>query len=367
MISPATTLIVFLCCSVAHFVLTMVMALLARHQVKYLSIAWIMGIFATAMLLIAPYSGVAEGRPGILHPCMLMALLAISYLQSIFPLSIPMPGFLQWGRMWKYALPALLFIGFYGFALLLGSRPVIIHTVTDLRAHLLSGDILLRLGMLLTSFWYIINIFRLPHRLTHVEYPRYLVGYSMVLGLSVVFYMVIAFSYDSRLILIYAVIFTLLNLYLCFRTLETMAFELPKPVIKEVKKAPTDEELRKAEEDFNEVNRQRFQRVEFWMQQNMAVWTDSTFNRDQLCRETGLNRHLVLECLRSQGYNNVHEYINSYRVNELKRRIRRGQINTFTECLDVGFGSVKTVRSAFLKSEGITLDQYMRDDTPQKE
>ena len=366
MISPETSLIVFLCCSVAHFVMTMVMALFARHQVKFLSIAWIMGIFATALLLIAPYPGVAQGQPGMLHPYMLMALLAISYLQSIFPLSIPMPGYLQWGRMWQYALPALLFIGFYGFAMLLGSRPVIIHDIGDLRAHLLSGDVLLRLAMLLTSFWYIVNIFRLPHRLTHVEYPRYLVGYSTVLGLSVIFYVVIAIDYDSRLMMIYAVVFTTLNLYLNFRALETMARELPKPVIKEVEKAPTDAELKKAEEDFNELNRQRFQRVEYWMQTNMGAWTDSTFNRDQLCRETGLNRHLVLECLRNQGYNNVHEYINSYRINELKRRIRRGMVNTFTECQDVGFGSVKTVRSVFLKSEGMTLDQYMQDFAPKK-
>ena len=366
MISPETSLIVFLCCSMAHFVMTMVMALFARHQVKFLSIAWIMGIFATALLLFAPYKGVATGQPGLLHPYMLMALLVISYLQSIFPLSIPMPGYLQWGRMWRYALPALLFIGIYVFAILLGSQPVIIRNLGDLRAHLLSGDILLRLGMLLTSFWYIINIFRLPHHLTHVEYPRYLVGYSTMLGLSAIFYVIIAIDYDSRLMMIYAVIFTLLNLYLCFRTLETMARELPKPVIKEVEKAPTDEELRKAEEDFNEANRQRFQRLEFWMQNNMAAWTDSTFTRDNLCRETGLNRHLVLECLRNQGYNNVHEYINSYRLNELKRRIRRGQVNTFTECLDAGFGSVKTVRSAFLKSEGTTLDLYMQTFAPKK-
>lgn len=362
MISPLTILIVFLCCSVAHFVITAVMALFARHQVKYLSIAWIMGIFATALLLQSSfYEVVATGEePGMLHPYALMAVMVISYLQSIYPLSIPMPGFLQWGRMWKYAMPAILLILVYMGAMLLGSRPVIIHSLGDLRQHLLSGDLVARLAMVLVSFWYIFNIFRLPHRLAHVEFPRYLVGYSMMLGLSVIFYLVVAINYDGRLIMLYVIIFTMLNLYLCFRTLETMALELPKPVIEEVKDEPTDDELRKAEEDFNEVNLQRFQRVQYWMQHNVEVWTDSTFNRDNLCRETGINRHLLLQCLRSQGYNNVHDYLSTYRVEELKRRIDRGQTSTLTECLDAGFGAIKTARVCFEKWGGTTLDKYLK-------
>ena len=48
-----------------------------------------------------------------------------------------------------------------------------------------------------------------------------------------------AIHYDIRLMMVYVIIFTLLNLYLAFRTLETMALNLPKPIIKEVK-----EELR---------------------------------------------------------------------------------------------------------------------------
>ena len=362
MISPELTLIVFLCGSVAHYVVTMVMALFARHQVKYLSIAWIMGIFATAMLVVSCfYKTVATGHePGMLHPYALMAVMVISYLQSIYPLSIPMPGYLQWGRMWKYASPAIFLILTYFGAMLLGSRPVIIHSIDDLRRHLLSGDILMRMAMVLASFWYIQNIFRLPHRLTHVAFPRYLVGYSTMLGLSVVFYLAISIDYDARLMMVYTVIFTLLNLYLCFRTLENTALELPKPVIKKVEEAPSDEEMEKTENDFNEANLQRFQRTEFWMQKSREKWTDNTFGRDQLCREVGINRQLMLQCVRSQGYNNVHDYINSYRVNDLKRRIQRGEVTTLTDCLDSGFGAIKTVRTCFLRHEGLSLDSYLQ-------
>ena len=361
MVSPQTILIVFLCCSVAHFMATAVMALFARHQVKYLAIAWIMGIFATGQFIVTFYTDVLATRtPGMLHPYALLTVMSISYLQSIYPLSIPMPGYLQWGRMWKYALPAILLILFYAGAILLGSHPVIIHNITEFRQHLLSGDVLIRLMMVLVSFWYILNIFRLPHRLTHVEFPRYLVGYSTILGLSVIFYLLLSFSYDALLMLVYVIIFTLLNLYLCFRTLETTALDLPKPVITTVKEAPTDEEIKQAEQDFNEANLQRFQRAQFWMQNHKQEWTDSSFTRDNLCRETGLNRHLMLQCVRSQGYNNVHDYINSYRIEELKHRIQRGEVSTLTDCLDAGFGAIKTVRSCFLRHEGISLDQYMQ-------
>ena len=97
MVSPQTILIVFLCCSVAHFMATAVMALFARHQVKYLAIAWIMGIFAAGQFIVTFYTDVlATKTPGMLHPYALLTVMSISYLQSIYPLSIPMPGYLQW-------------------------------------------------------------------------------------------------------------------------------------------------------------------------------------------------------------------------------------------------------------------------------
>lgn len=358
---------IFLACGMAHLVLTAVMALFARHQVKFLAIAWIMGIFAASFFLIAPYASTEGPHAGVMHPAMLAALLVISFLQSIYPLSIPMPGYLQWGRMWRYALPALVFLSFYALGALVGSRGAVIESFDDVRRNLLTSDLLARLGMLFTSFYYIANIFLLPRRLTHVQYPRYLIAYSVLLGLSAVFFLIIAFNYSTRLIMVYAVIFTLLNSYLCLRTLESLALELPKPVVKEVEKAPSDEELKKSESDFNEANLQRFQRTEFWMQHHVDAWTDYTFNRDVLCSEVGINRQLLLQCLRSQGYNNVHEYINRYRLDELKRRIRRGEISALGDCLDAGFGSMKTVRSCFLKLDGISLDQYIQENAPKKD
>ncbi len=349
--------------AIVHFVITIVMALFARHRVQYLCLAWVNGIFCCTVLTASYFSNtIFMGQPGILHPSMLMALLCACYLQSIYPLNISMPGFLQWERMWRYAFPILLLLAIYAGAVLMGSHIVYIYTAEDLVANILSSDILMRLFALGLSIYYIVNIFMLPHRLArHANVPRYLFGYCIFMGLSVVFYTYIAVIFDVTLLAIYIVLFTILNLYLMLRTLETLALQLPRPVISEVAEAPSEESIEKSLEDFNEANLHRFQSINFWMQHHKEEWKDSTFGRDRLCQATGYNRHLVLQSVRSQGFNNVHDYISSFRVAELKRMIERGDIKSMSDTLDAGFGTIQTVRACFLKSEGITLDEYLKD------
>lgn len=357
-----TVLLTLACSATAHWVATCVMALYARHKVQYLALAWINGIFAFLLSLATMYSPIiAQGNPGILHPLMLLILLVFCYLQSIYPLSIPMPGYLQWGRMWKYAIPAINLMIAYVLLMVAKGHPAYIHTWDDLRNNIFSFDIIIRLAGLGVSIYYIINIFRLPHHIArNADVPRYLIGYSAALGFSVAFYAVTCIFYDPRLTIAYIIIFTLLNLYLVFRILETMAVHLPKPTVKVVEKEPTLEVVRKAErEDFNEANSLRFQHVEFWMQNNKAEWTDSTFGRDSLCRGVGYNRHLLLQSVRSQGYNNIHDYISRYRIDELKRMIQRGEVRTISDTMFAGFGTTITARSCFMRMEGHNLDEYL--------
>lgn len=350
--------------AIVHFVISCVMGLFARHRVQYLCLVWENGIFFCTTLVASLFSHtIATAQPGILHPGMLLALLCACYLQSIYPLNISMPGFLQWERMWRYARPILLLLAIYFFAALLGSRIVYIYTANDLIKNILSSDILLRLCALVLSIYYIVNIFLLPRRIArHANVPRYLLGYCIAMGLSVVFYTCVAIYYGLTGLVLYIVLFTVLNLYLTFRTLETLALELPRPVIREVSEEQGERNKEQDEEDFNEANLHRFQRINFWMQNHKEVWKDSTFGRDRLCQEVGLNRHLILQSIRSQGFNNVHEYISSFRVAELKRMIARGDVNALNDTLAAGFGTIQTVRACFLKVEGITLDEYLAEN-----
>ena len=359
--SSNTILLIIACSATAHLVTSAIMGLYARHKVQYLCLAWVNGIFGFALAIITNLSSqIAEGEPGIMHPSMILPLLCCVYLQSIFPLSIPMPGFLQAKRMIKYARPVLALIVVYTFARLVGGKIIILHNFTEVAQNILSSDVLLRILTVGTSIYYIINIFLIPRRMVHnPDIPSYLIGYCVTLGVSVVFFTVVSILYSPTALMIYVIIFTLLNLYLAFRTLEEMAIHLPQPALIEVEEEPTEDVVERAEkEDFNEANLLRFKRIEFWMQNHKEEWTDNTFGRDRLCEAVGYNRHLILQCVRSQGYNNVHEYINRYRIEELKFLISKGKITVLGEVVDAGFGTTQTARSCFLKMEGITLDEY---------
>ena len=347
---------------VAHLIVTAVMALFARYKVRYLSIAWIMGIFAALIAAIIPFTGYIESvRPATFHPGPMALFMVWAYLQSIYPLSITMPGYLQWRRMILYASPVFVVLLLYGLLTLLGVTVPNYYNFSDVLHNFLTADVMLRMAMFVISVFYIINIFYLPKRmLRYAEVPGYIYGYSFALGISSCYYLWLIIKFEVWEFEIWLIFFTLVNLYLCLRELETIARALPRPVMEVVEEAPAVDEIEKTDhEDFNEANRQRFERVEFWMQHNREAWKDFTFGRDTLCDATGINRHLMLQALRSQGYNNVHEYINAYRIYELQRMVEHRQITNVKDCLDAGFGSLKTARASFLRVTGTSLDDYI--------
>ena len=349
---------------VAHLIITAVMSVFARHKVQYLSIAWVTGIFAVALACVIPFSGLIEvesKHPAMLHPGTLVGLMGWSYLQSIYPLGITMPGYLQWKRMWGYASPVLILIVLYVVMTLIGVTSPNYYTWQELSDNFFTADMFMRIAMLAVSVYYIINILRLPRTMLRFpDVPRYLSAYATLLGLSSCLYLWVILRFTILNFEIWLIVFTLANLYICFRSLETIAISLPMPVITEVQTEPKEKQDEPDNlEDFNETNLHLFKRIEYWMQHHRNEWKDNTFGRDQLCEGVGINRHLILQCVRSQGYYNIHEYINTYRITELKRMIARGEATNLRECLDAGFGTVKTARTCFEKITGGTLDEYL--------
>ena len=160
--SHSTITTILACCGTAHLVIACVLALYARYKVEYLALTWIMAIFAVLMAACMPFQDFLNGSPGLMHPLMLLSLTAICFLQSIHPLSIPMPAYLQWGRMVQYALPAIVLYTAYCLAMLLGMKPLRLTNCQDILDHWYSPDIWLRLTALVLSVYYIVNILRLP-------------------------------------------------------------------------------------------------------------------------------------------------------------------------------------------------------------
>lgn len=360
--------VVFACCATAHFVGMFLTGILARHRVQYLSLAWILAIFFAVIAVVAMFGeSVADGRPGLLNPYMLLMLVAGSYLQSIYSLGLVMPGFLQWGRMLRYAAPVLILAVVYIIAIFPAGRLTIVYSAGELFQNILSLDLILRLVALFLGVFYVVNIIFLPRRLAYkTTFPLSLIAYTGLLILSVVLYFYTALNYTPILLCSYMVIFTLLNFFWVCHSMEILVSKVPHPDItlsvsetdveEKVEENPSD---KKRQMDFNEMNQKRYNRVQLWMQGHKEVWISNGFTRDKLCEETGINRQLMLQCLRSQGHNNIHEYITTYRIEELKRLVLAGRICSVSDCVRVGFATTKTARTCFERIEGRNLDEYI--------
>ncbi|HRF86470.1 MAG TPA: hypothetical protein PLN34_07960 [Alloprevotella sp.] len=352
--------------AVAHLMMSLVLFYFARRSVRFLSQAWIMlliGILYGVGLCFVAVHDIPS--PGILHPVMLIYLLACSYLQSIYPLGMCMPGYLQWGRMWGYATPALALIFIYSVGAAMGSNLAKVYEAADIPENLLSGDVLLRLTALGLSGYYIINIFRLPHKLVRrFELPPDLAVYGAALGLVAVYFIVLTIRFSLVGLMLYMVLFTVVNMFFFFRILRPVSRSMVLPAIQPVKAPPPPNVLSMSElDDFNEANLHRFEVMEYKMQTERP-YVDPLFNRESLCGMTGFNRHVVLQSLRSQGYNDIHEYIARYRVAELKKQIIAGRITDLKQHGSVGFRALKTAQSCFERYEGGSLIEWFREHAP---
>ncbi len=361
--------LVFACCATAHFVGMCVTGILARHRVQYLSLAAVLAIFFCVIAIVAMYGeNVAQGAPGLLNPYMLLMLVVGTYLQSIYSLGLVMPGYLELERMVKYALPIFVLLIVYAVVVYPFTHLTKVFTTSELLDNIFSVDFILRIIALLLGVYYVINIFILPRRFAYkTVFPVSIIAYIGVLLLSVVLYLYTALNYNPFLLCAYMVFFTVVNFFWVCHSMEMLVMKIPNPDItlamnEQVELVASEvEDLNDGQKqaDFNEVNQHRYLHVQVWMQRNRALWTDNGFTRDRLCKETGINRQLLLQCLRSQGHNNVHEYITAYRVQELKRLVARGEIRNVADALMVGFGSVKTARLCFERIERCVLDDFL--------
>ena len=338
----------------------------ARRSVQYLSQAWIMLLicimYCFALFFITTHSCIPP--LGMLHPVLLLYLVATAYLLSIYPLGLCMPGYLQWGRMLGYATPAFILIFIYLIGLMADSNMAHVYTADDIGHYFLSGDVLLRFAALSLSGYYIVNIFRLPHRLVrHMQLPSDLLAYGSALGMVSLLFVALTLEFNLIMASVYLLLQTVVNLFLFFRIMRPFLDGMRYPTFRKVDRPPTQEEITVSEvEDFNEANLHRFEMLEYIMQHDKP-YVDAAFNRERLCRLAGFNRHVVLQTLRSQGYNDIHEYISRYRVAELRRLIEAGEVNELKNTAMVGFKTPKTAILCFEKYEGKDLNALLRQHT----
>lgn len=350
--------------AVTHLTMAIVLFIYARRSVAYLAQAWTtmltFFIYAVALGYVATHNVALDFN--MFHPVLLVYLLVISFLLSINPLGMVMPGYLQLGRMIRYAAPAAAIIVLYLLGLAAGSEVVVIKSLGDLLVNLLTGDVLLRLASLLLSSYYIINIIVLPHRLIRTQnysLPANVVTYASLLGIVQVLFVFCTMWFSFTFLIIYEVLFTAVSMMLGGCIIKAHIAAHPYPEIHPVHTPPTPLEITQVEqEDFNEANLRRFEGIEYVMQHDKP-YVSPDFTRDNLCRECGFNRHIVLQTLRSQGYNDVHDYISRYRVRELRRMIVDGEVTDIRQHERVGFRTMKTAILAFERYEHENLAAFI--------
>lgn len=352
--------------AVSHLTMAIVFFIYAQRSVAYLAQAWIsiltFALYDVAIFYVATTSTAGIHPLGMFPPTLLLVLLVVSFLLSINPLGMVMPGYLQAGRMIKYASPAAAIIILYAIGLLLGSSPVVLNTFDDVRSNLLSGDVLLRIASLALSTYYILNIILLPHRLIRksgYSLPANVVTYATLLGIVQLLLVVCSIWFSYTLVIIYEVLFTAVSLMLSGCMIKANTSVQPYPKIQIVETPPTTEEIAKEEEkDFNAANARRFESIEYAMQHEKPFMSPD-FNREALCRLCGVNRHILLQTLRSQGYNDVHDYISRYRVSELRRLIEEHSVTDIRQHIVVGFRTLKTAVLAFERYEHLNLADFI--------
>lgn len=359
--------------AVTHLTMAIVFFIYAQRSVAYLAQAWIsmltFALYGAAIFYVATTSTAGIHPLGMFHPILLLVLLVVSFLLSINPLGMVMPGYLQAGRMLKYASPAAAIIILYVIGLLFGSRPVVLDSFDDVSCNLLSGDVLLRIASLALSTYYVLNIILLPHRLIRksgYSLPANVVTYATLLGIVQLLLVVCSIWFTYALIIIYEVLFTAVSLMLSGCMIKAHTSIQPYPKIQIVKTPPTTEEIAKEEEkDFNAANARRFESIEYAMQHEKP-FVSPDFNREALCRLCGVNRHILLQTLRSQGYNDVHDYISRYRVTELRRLIEDHTVTDIRQHTAVGFRTLKTAVLAFERYEHLDLADFIAQCNAEK-
>ena len=92
-------------------------------------------------------------------------------------------------------------------------------------------------------------------------------------------------------------------------------------------------------------------------------YLENNLNLRGLAQELDVNANYLSQVINEQHGKNFFEFINSYRVNELKEMMNdptNRQFTLLSMAFDCGFNSKTTFNTAFKRITGLTPSQYLK-------
>ncbi len=122
----------------------------------------------------------------------------------------------------------------------------------------------------------------------------------------------------------------------------------------------------KQEEEKNESQDKQFVKLLDEYMKNEQPYLNSTLSLYQLAKQMEVSSHYLSHILNNRIRKNFYEFVNQYRIDEVKRRIVSDQNSKYTIlaiALDCGFNSKATFNRTFKNYTGYTPSQFQQEFT----
>jgi len=93
-----------------------------------------------------------------------------------------------------------------------------------------------------------------------------------------------------------------------------------------------------------------------------GIWKNPDITREDYCRLLGTNHQYLAMAVKTLGYENLPEMLNSYRLESLSQMIdKHPQSNIQDLIFEVGFRNMSTANRVFQQKYGCTITSYRKN------